>query len=437
MHMKKIFVSVGVVALGATAAQFASAADDNSKVWSVSVSLRGFYDDNFVTSSSGAEQDSFGVSVSPSLVLKIPLDQTTWSFRYTYGATWYEERSNLDSSNNAWDQSHELEGLFSHNFSERNSIQISDSFVVAQEPALLDSTGAVTVPFRTEGNNLRNHAQITFNGGLTKTLSYVLGYQNTYYDYENNGTGNDLADSTTPSLSGLLDRVEQEALANLRWRSAPKTVLLLGYNYRQVDYTSDEAVANVGLFPINSFVYADDRNNRSHIIYGGVDQNFNRQMSAQVRAGAQYVDYYNQNNSDTTPWVNANFLYQFRKESTLQLGASYMLSQTDIISPDPTSGSVTVDSRAFVLYGTLRHRFMRSLPNLTGNLHVQWQNSEFNGGTADGKSDSYFDAGVNLTYRINNHFSTEAGYNFSTLSSDVSGRDYDRNRVYIGVIASY
>jgi hypothetical protein len=441
--MKRIIVSVGVAALGATVSQVSSAAGlgtgDQSKVWSISASLRGFYDDNYVTSTSG-ERDTFGVTISPSIALNVPLDQTTWSLRYTYGATWYEDRSKLGSSNGSWDQSHEVEGAFSHTFSEHNSIQISDSFVVAQEPALIDSTGAVTLPFRTEGDNIRNHAEITFNGGLTKTLSYVLGYQNTYYDYQNEGTGIDLTDASTPSLSGLLDRMEHEALANLRWQSGPKTVLVLGYNYRQVEYISDEAVANVGPLPpfINSFVYSDARNSRSHIIYGGIDQNFNRQMSAQLRAGAQHVDYYKQaDNTDTTPWINANLLYQFRKYSTLQLGASYMLSQTDLVSPDPTTGSITTDSQSLVIYGTLRHRFMETLPNLTGSLHAQWQKSEFNGGTADGLSDSFFDVGVNLTYRINNHFSTEAGYNFSTLTSDVGGRKYDRNRVYLGVIASY
>lgn len=438
--MKKIFVSIGVVALGATAVQAGSAAGlamgDNTKPWSVSASLRGFYDDNYTTSTKGSERDSFGVTISPSVAVKIPLEQTTWAFRYTYGATWYEDRSSLSSTNNAWDQTHEFEGMFSHSFSDHNSIDISDSFVVAQEPALIDSTGATTIPYRTEGNNIRNHAEITFNGGLTKTLSYVLGYQNTFYDYENKGTGNDLADAATPSLSGLLDRIEHEALANLRWQSGPKTVLVLGYNYRQINYTSDEAVANVGIFPpfINDFLYANVRDSRSHIVYGGVDQNFTKEISAQLRAGAQYTDYYKQDNTDTTPWVNGSMLYQYRPGCTFQLGVSYMLAQTEVVAPDPTTGNITTDAEALIIYGTLRHRFT---PDLVGSLHGQWQNSKFRQGAYGGQADSFFDVGVNLTYRINNHFSTEAGYNYSNLSSDVTTRDFDRNRIYLGLIASY
>ena len=48
--MKKIVASVGLVALGASALQTASAqalvGPDASKPWSVSATIRGFYDDN-------------------------------------------------------------------------------------------------------------------------------------------------------------------------------------------------------------------------------------------------------------------------------------------------------------------------------------------------------------------------------------------------------
>src|SRR5262249_45623385 len=50
--MKKIVASVGLVALGASGVQTAFAQDfsaDNSKPWSISATLRGFYDDNVNT----------------------------------------------------------------------------------------------------------------------------------------------------------------------------------------------------------------------------------------------------------------------------------------------------------------------------------------------------------------------------------------------------
>ena len=77
--MKKIVASVGLVAVGASAIQSASAQDiaaiDKSKPWSVQATLRGFYDDNTGTIAddipipSGQHRDSFGFEVSPAVAL--------------------------------------------------------------------------------------------------------------------------------------------------------------------------------------------------------------------------------------------------------------------------------------------------------------------------------------------------------------------------------
>ena len=436
--MKKIFASIGVVALGATAVHAENAAGmgmggDNTKPWSVSASLRGFYDDNYNTSSGTNKFDSFGVTVSPSIAFKFPMDQTTLGFRYTYGATWYQDRTRINSSNNAWDQSHEFEGLFSHAFSSRFSLDAMDSFVISQQPGLIAGSGVNTYPYRTDGNNIRNHGEITLNGTLTRELSFVLGYQNTYYDYENDG-GNVFQ----PSLSGLLDRMEHEALANLRWQALPKTVFVLGYNYKQVDYTSDEDIA----LTISGIRDSKSRNSRSHIFYGGVDQNFTKDLILSFRAGAQFIDYYNApagepNDKTTSPWGNLSLTYTYLPGSSVQVGFTHMRNQTDVVSPDPVTGSITSDQQTSVIYGAITHRIT---PKLTGRLTAQWQDAVFYGGVNDSKSEIFFDAGANLTYRFNPHFSTEIGYNYSQLNSDVNvvpTRDYNRNIVYLGVTATY
>lgn len=455
--MKKIFLSVGVVALGATAVQADTAAGmamtgDNSKPWSVSATLRAFYDDNYNTTSGTNKHDSFGGTVSPSIAFKFPLDQTTLGFRYTYGATWYQDRTRINSKNNAWDQTHEFEGLFSHNFSSRFSVDAMDSFVISQEPALIAGSGATTFPYRTEGNNVRNHGEITLNGALTRQLSFVLGYQNTYYDYKNVSPGGSsnydpFTGGVDASLSGLLDRMEHEALANLRWQALPKTVLIAGYNYKLVNYSSDELIANAGSAPgpvffpssTNDFRLSKTRDSRSHIFYGGLDQNFSKDLMLSLRAGAQMIDNYKApanepNHKTTSPWASLSLTYTYLPGSSVQVGFTHMRNQTDVVTPNAATGSVTSDEQTSVLFGSIHHRFT---PKLTGRLSGQWQDAAFFGGFYDGLSEKFFDAGLNFTYRFNEHFSSEIGYNYSTLNSDVPGRDYDRNRVYLGVTAAY
>jgi len=470
--MKKIFASIGAVALGAAAVHGESASSmsmggDNSKVWSVGASLRGFYDDNYTTAPDGpTKRDSFGATISPSISFKFPMDQTTIGFRYIYGATWYADRQDLVGGSHAWDQSHEFDALFSHAFSSRYSLDVSDSFVISQEPELINSGGPISFPYRTDGDNIRNHGEITLNGGITKRLSFVLGYQNTYYDYDNESPGgkNNVdsgAGTVDSSLSGLLDRVEHEGLFNLRFQAMPKTVLVGGYNYRQVNYLSDENVANASGMPgtnnlysvitpgtppvtnlvngSNDFRKANTRDSRSHIVYAGVDQNFTKDLILKVRGGVQFTEYYNApanepNDANTTPWGSISLTYNYLPGSSVQVGFTHSRNQTDVVSPNPANGSLTSDQETSLIYGNITHRIT---PRLTGRLTAQWQDSEFYGGLYDALSERYLDLGVNFTYNFNRYFSGEVGYNYSKLDSDAAGRDFDRNRVYIGVSAAY
>ena len=73
----------------------------------------------------------------------------------------------------------------------------------------------------------------------------------------------------------------------------------------------------------------------------------------------------------------------------------------------------------------------------TGGLLGQFQHSAFNGGTVNGQSEDFFILGLNFAYRFNPYLSAETGYNWNKLVSDVSGRDYTRNMVYVGVRATY
>src|SRR2546423_14208660 len=99
--MKKIVASVGLVALGASAVHAASPSPfntDAAKPWSISATLRGFYDDNFQTLPNdavlapGQHRDTFGFEVSPSATLNWQLEQTTIGLSYVYALKYYENR---------------------------------------------------------------------------------------------------------------------------------------------------------------------------------------------------------------------------------------------------------------------------------------------------------------------------------------------------------
>ena len=60
------------------------------KYWSVSGTLRGFYDDNYNIAGTG--RGSGGVEVLPEVSFHMPLQQTDIGIRYTYGLYYYQDR---------------------------------------------------------------------------------------------------------------------------------------------------------------------------------------------------------------------------------------------------------------------------------------------------------------------------------------------------------
>ena len=159
-------------------------------------------------------------------------------------------------------------------------------------------------------------------------------------------------------------------------------------------------------------------------------------MSGSIRAGASYTEYYNDPNADsqTTPYVNASLRYTYAPQSYVEGGFSYDRNPTDVVGVSTAGGtSFTLDAESAVVYATLNHRIT---PELFGSVIGQYQNSKYNGGAADGQSEDFFLVGVQLEYRFNQYLAAHAGYDFDRLDSDL-GRSFSRNRVYIGVTASY
>ena len=83
-----------------------------------------------------AKQGSFGFEFSPQLELNVPLQQTELGMRYIYGLYYYQDRENLGQ--NPIDQSHQFDLWVDHAFTERWQARVQDSFVVGQEPELID-----------------------------------------------------------------------------------------------------------------------------------------------------------------------------------------------------------------------------------------------------------------------------------------------------------
>jgi hypothetical protein len=417
--MKKIIASAGLVAVSAAGLQAAApglSPMEAAKPWSISATLRGFYDDNYTAAHKSFEDDSFGVEVRPAVALNFPFEQSFVGLGYIYSLKWFEGRPDEET-----DQSHEVTLRADHRFSERYSVNFDDSFVYSDEPGIVDDSGAVTTFLRTDAEAFRNRAAINFDAQLTELIGLGLGYQNNWYDYDQEGPG---------SRSALLDRFEHDFNIEGRWHARENLFASLGYGLGIVSYTDDELIS------VNSSdrFFSDDRDSISHRVYVGAEQAVSSQFRISAKVGGQYTDFTELNEDDLTPWAEIAGTYNYLPGSYLQFGFRHDRNSTDRATPTRTGEDIVTDQVSSSLFGSVTHRIT---PRLDGSLIARVQRSEFQNGGLDGDIDNFVMLGLNLEYRFTPNWSTEVGYNYDRLDSDLPFRSFTRNRVYAGVRATY
>jgi hypothetical protein len=435
--MKKLLVCVGLAAIGTSnmRAQFnpGLTPDEMTKAWSVAGEVRGFYDDNYLTVPNGqGKRNSYGFEVSPQASFNHSVDETSFNANYVYDLKYYDDRQITD-------QTHIFNANLNHTFSEAYNMQAGETFIYSKEPTVLNGAGLVATPLRTSGDNFHNTGTLAGSAELTKTLTLKASYANNLYAYTQlfgDVPGQTAAPGpgSIPSFSALLDRIEQLGSLSADWQATDALHALLGYQYQNIDYTSPEAIIYGGT-PATS-VFSKSRNNDSHFFFVGADYQINSQLTASLRAGGQYVQYDNAptHTSTVDPYVDASLTWQYMQNSSAIVGVKNQHNATDVVGAVDSSGNPVLDTTATAVYVNLTQTIAGAL---TGSVLGQWQHSEFNGGSVNGQSENFMVFGLNLGYRFNPYFSADTGYNWNKLVSDVNGRDYTRNQVYIGVKGEY
>jgi len=319
--MKKAIASVGLLALGAVGVNTARAdwMAGTDKPWSLSGTLRGFYDDNYNTQPNGPNRvKSFGIEFAPGISINYSEGPTLIKASYNYSVKDYFARPGGQV-----DQAHDLELLLDHSFSERYKMEFTESFVDSQEPEVIAGPGTTTFPLRANSDNYRNTAGINFTAQVTPLLGLVVGYVNSIYDYTGSLPPSLVLAGVAPYKTSL-NRVEQAVTLNSRWTIDPETIGIFGYTFQSVDYIGGGNL-QPGLVP---FETAKTRNNYTHDVYVGVEHSFRSDLSFSGRAGVQITDYYNEQNalgggsgaSDVGPYADLSLSYTYMENGSLTVG---------------------------------------------------------------------------------------------------------------------
>ncbi len=319
--------SVGLVALSASGL-YASSDDmgvpsDSGRFWSVSATLRGFYDDNIntipnnATLPPGDSRGSAGYEISPALFLSFPMEQTSIGLSYIYDFKYYENKP--AGQDQYYDMTHVLNFALNHAFNERYQISVKDSFVIGQEPDILRAGNTYNTFQRIPGDNNRNYGVINFEAQLTPLFGLELGYANTLYNYADQAYNIGTAGIISANNAGLLNEMDQAVHLDGRFQIQPQTIGVIGYQFRAINYTAGQPIGGSILIP-GSIVMSDARNLYAHYVYIGMDHNFRPDLTASFRAGANYNDYYNSGGQNNlSPYALVNLRYTYLPESWLYL----------------------------------------------------------------------------------------------------------------------
>jgi hypothetical protein len=362
------------------------------KFYTITASLREEYDDNIFTSKDN-RVGSFVTEFSPSVLVNFPMQDSEFSARYTFGLDYYEHRpggSNLQYT-------HEALVRYTHNFSDRFSLDMRDQFGYYDEPDLL---GAVGTPF-VNGTYFLNTGTVVFNGQWTPLFGTSTSYSNVFIHYTN-------------STIGTFQNSDENTVAqDFRFAFAPKFNFIFGGIYDNEDYTGfDRGYTN----------YTGDI---------GIDWQALPTLSFGVRGGATYTVAGGGLGDSVSPYASLTLQWQLGARSSLDFSYTHNVVPTDVVN------AIGQEADRFSLrfnYDVTK-RFTVHIEGI--ETHSEYNSDLLAANTTSSFSEDDFGLDLGGQLRLNENFAVEAGYLLSDVSSEQATRDYVRDQVYIGLRGTY
>jgi hypothetical protein len=365
--------------------------------WVVGASV--IYDDN-VSPGFGSKQDSLGFNpyVGMSFVSMTP--QTTWDVYARLGLIYYfDAPSGMDDVN-----SQSRAGInLTHRFNER--LRFSSRNFISYE--LEPDYSYAYASSRQAGEYFFWNSDNSVGFRWTERVATYTGLRlsgTTYADVPNN------------------DRFTWELYNQFRYQLSPQTVLTADYRYGQ---TSGDGISS---------------DSTNQYLLAGVEHRFSPNTIGILRAGAQFREVENGGDS-TAPYVEFALNSQVNQQFRVRSYARYGIEDNDTVQFfGPTA--VEFDERQTLRFGVSGDYAISPMLSVFGG--IDYIPTSYNSGRVIPGGASFPDqdedvvsAYIGASMKINDYLTGTASYTFTTSSSDLVGRDYDRNRISVGLSAEF
>ena len=370
------------------------------------------YDDNVSAGQTTVGGSSSSLAVNPyvgaSFVSLAP--QTTWDVYGRLGMIYYFDTPNdMDDLNR---QSRVGVNMI-HRFSERVRF-VSRNFVANElEPDY--SYGLASSRRSSEFMSWSTDNSLGYR--WTERFGTYTGVRFSGSSYDDDASGN------------LSDRMNWQVYEQLRYQYSPQTVLIAEYRYGQ---TLTDSIAS-------------ESTDQYFLI--GADHRFSPNTIGTVRTGAQLRDV-DGGSSTTSPYLefalNSQINPQLRVGAFMRYG---MEGDDTVLSPDQNPGiSFNYDERNTFRLGVTGTYLISPDLSLNSGIDViqsnydagRWVRGGDPGTSAPSLSETTFNAYIGMSVKLTDFLYGNLSYNYSQVVSDVNDyREYDRNRVSVGVSAEF
>ena len=339
------------------------------KFYTISASLREAYDDNVYTTR--YDRISSPVTeISPSLLINLPARDSTFSGRVTLGLDYYPDRPG-----NKFDKTAEILLHYTHQFTDRFSLDLREQGGYYEQPDLIGGEGT---PFFS-GAYFLNTITGVFSAQWTPLFGTTTTYTNVALQYQDQGIGS------------YQNSDENIAEQDFRFAIYPKLNLVAGLILDDLDY------------------YSVNRGYDTYTLNGGVDWQALPTLSLSVRGGIE-LTYTDDSSSEVSPYIAITVNWNLGKRSVLNASYTHSVAPTDV----------------FDALGEEADRFsLRFDYQLTSRISVHaagtFTYADYTGALLEAGVSTFneIDLGLDLgaEYAINSNFSIETGYSLSDVSS--------------------
>ena len=357
----------------------------------ISVSVREGYDDNVYTT----DKDKVGSFFTNGQVVidyKFGNDRTRLDLQGWGGATYYYHRP----FGQEYDIDTGVTFSVTHQATPRLGLGAAAYLTYRSEPDFNTGIGIN----RRSGNYFYTNDKFSVTYQWSPRFATATSYTLGVIDYDNS------------AISTYEDRFEHTFGNEFRYLALPTTTLVGEYRYQIVDYDTAP------------------NDSTTHFALAGLDHSFNPHFNISLRGGVQFRDFENFD-EQTSPYGEATLNYSLGERTTLSWANRYGLDEPDV----PGTASRTTFRTGL----NATHAFT---PRIVGSLSFFYQHDDNDSlltptSFVPAFDEDSLDISLGVRYEINRNWAALAGYSHTEVFSDITLREYARNRYYLGVNASF